>query len=165
MFNALTRGSSRPGIERHDGSPHRVVDVPDNAWTSFGTCSRPKKDHLRQGQTTTTSPGLDGQAPAKSASPARCSNQLTQMEGFPRGTLLRRRERFPTLGQCGPRREMLAMDSEFVRNDLVAVERKLDAWADERPQRRRARQGPLDRVIALFKRFTGAQRRTSAPRG
>ena len=40
-------------------------------------------------------------------------------------------------GSVNPIRDLAAMDSEFILNDLIAVERKLERLVEEKQERRR----------------------------
>jgi GTP-binding protein YchF len=56
-------------------------------------------------------------------------------------------------GSVDPLRDIDTMDSEFLLNDLIAVERKLERLADERRKGGGRDRGIIDRELALFDRF------------
>jgi GTP-binding protein YchF len=59
-------------------------------------------------------------------------------------------------GSVDPARDLAAMDSEFVLNDLIAAERKLERLAEERKKGGGRDRATIDREIVLFERLQAA---------
>ncbi len=59
-------------------------------------------------------------------------------------------------GSVDPARDILAMDSEFVLNDLIAVERKLEKLSEERKKGAGRDKGIIEREIVFFNRLNEA---------
>lgn len=156
LFNALTRGTQPTGnatgrIEVHTA----VVDVPDPRVDRLSDMFKPKKTIYAK-VTYADVAGLDGSA-GKSGISGTLLNQLTQMDGFIHVLRCFEDENVPhPQGSVNPGRDLAAMDSEFILNDLIAVERKLERLVEERKKG-----GGRDKAIiaaeqALFERFQAA---------
>src|SRR5512146_790494 len=127
LFNALTRGTQPTGaaaagrIEVHTA----VVDVPDPRVDRLSDMFKPKKTIYAK-VTYADIAGLDGSA-AKTGISGTLLNQLTQMDGFIHVVRVFEDENVPhPSGSIAPLRDIQAMDSEFILNDLISVERKLE---------------------------------------
>ena len=97
--------------------------------------------------------GLDGSA-SKSGISGTLLNQLTQMEGFIHVVRCFEDEAIPhPQGNVNPARDLAAMDSEFVLNDLIAAERKLERLAEERKKGGGRDRAIIEREIELFERM------------
>lgn len=156
LFNALTRGTYPTGtvsgkIEVHTA----VVDVPDRRVDVLSQMFKPKKTIYAK-VTYADIAGLDGSA-GKTGISGTLLNQLTQMDGFIHVVRVFEDENVPhPAGSVDPLRDLHTMDSEFILNDLIAVERKLERLADERRKGGGRDKAAIDRELALFERFQQA---------
>jgi ribosome-binding ATPase len=152
LFNALTRGNtptnaSAGRIEIHQA----VVDVPDPRVDKLSAMFKPRKTIYAKVNYADIA-GLESGA-AKSGISGQLLNQLAQMDGFIHVVRCFTDENVPhPSGSLNPQRDVEAMESELLLNDLVAVERKLERLADER------RKGGTDKTInarqtSLFERL------------
>ncbi len=145
IFNALTRGNtpttaSAGRIEVHTA----VVDVPDPRVDKLSAMFKPRKTIYAK-VTYADIAGLEGGA-ATSKGVAGISgqllNQLAQMDGFILVVRAFDDENVPhPSGSVDPKRDVEAMLSELLLNDLIAVERKLERLDEER------RKGGTDKTI------------------
>jgi GTP-binding protein YchF len=153
LFNALTRATQPTGmsagrIEVHTG----VVDVPDLRVDHLSAMFKPKKTIYAK-VTYADIAGLDGSA-SKEGISGTLLNQLTQMEGFIHVVRVFENENVAhPSGSLDPLRDIQAMDSEFILNDLIAVERKHERLAEERKKGGGRDKTVIEREIALFERF------------
>jgi GTP-binding protein YchF len=152
IFNALTRGNtpttaSAGRIEVHTA----VVDVPDRRVDKLSGMFKPRKTIYAK-VTYADIAGLESGA-ARSGISGQLLNQLTQMDGF---LLVVRAFADANVahpaGTVNPQRDLDAMTSELLLNDLIAVERKLERLVEER------KKGGTDKTInerqtALFTRL------------
>ncbi len=132
LFNALTRGSQPTGAASGKIEVHTaVVDVPDPRVDRLSAMFKPKKTIYAK-VTYADIAGLDGSA-GKSGISGTLLNQLTQMEGFLHVIRVFEDESVPhPAGSVNPLRDIETMDSEFILNDMIAVERKLERLGEER---------------------------------
>jgi GTP-binding protein YchF len=155
IFNALTRGdtpttASAGRIEVHTA----VVDVPDPRVEVLSGMFDPRKTVYAK-VTYADIAGLEGGA-AKSGISGQLLNQLAQMDGFLHVVRCFESELVPhPAGSVGPARDVDAMLSELLLNDLIAVERKLERLADER-RKGGSDKTMVERQIALFGRLQAA---------
>lgn len=153
LFNALTRGSQPTGaasgkIEMHTA----VVDVPDARVDKLAEMFNPRKTIYAK-VTYVDIAGLDGSAGKNGISGA-LLNQLTQMDGFIHVVRVFADDNVPHVRETiDPLRDIQAMDSELVLNDLIAVERKLERLAEEKKKGAGRDKAVVDREIVLFERF------------
>jgi len=152
IFNALTRGhapttASAGRIEVHTA----VVDVPDPRVDRLSGMFNPRKTIYAK-VTYADIAGLETGA-AKGGISGQLLNQLTQMDGFLLvvRTFSDENVAHPA-GTVNPQRDLDAMTSELLLNDLIAVERKLERLVEER------KKGGTDKAInerqtALFTRL------------
>jgi ribosome-binding ATPase len=156
LFNALTRGSQPTGSASGRMEVHTaVVDVPDPRVDRLSAIFKPKKTIYAK-VTYADIAGLDGSA-GKSGISGTLLNQLTQMDGFIHVIRVFEDENVPhPAGSTDSHRDIETMDSEFVLNDLIAVERKLERLTDERRKGGGRDKGIIDREIVLFERFQEA---------
>lgn len=156
LFNALTRGSQPTGmvsgkIEVHTG----MVDVPDPRVDVLAEMFKPEKVIYAKVMYADIA-GLDASA-GKTGISGVLLNQLTQMDGFIQVVRCFEDESIPhPAGSIDPQRDITAMDAEFVLNDLIAVERKLERLTDERKKGGGREKAVIERELALFERFHGA---------
>ncbi len=152
LFNALTRATQPTGaagkIEVHTA----VVDVPDPRVDVLSGMFNPKKTIYAK-VTYADIAGLDGSS-SKSGISGALLNQLTQMDGFIHVIRCFEDDNVPhPQGSVDPARDLGAMDSEFLLNDLIAVERKLERLAEERKKGAGRDRATIDREMALFERL------------
>jgi ribosome-binding ATPase len=151
IFNALTRGdqpvtTSGGRFEVHTG----VVDVPDPRVDRLSAMFKPRKTIYAK-VTYADIAGLEG---GSSNIAGTLLNQLAQMDGFLNVIRCFDDESVPhPSGSVNPARDIAAMDSELLLNDLIAVERKLERLAEERKKGAGRDKGLIDREIVLFERF------------
>lgn len=156
LFNAFTRGTQPTGISAGRIEVHTaVVDVPDPRVDVLSKMFNPKKTIYAK-VTYADIAGLDGSA-GKSGISGTLLNQLTQMDGFIHVVRCFENDNVPhPQGSLDPARDIAMMDSEFVLNDLIAVERKLERLAEERKKGGGRDRASVDRDIDLFERMLAA---------
>ena len=156
LYNALTRGSQPTGISTGKIEVHTaVVDVPDPRVDLLSGMFKPKKTIYAK-VTYSDIAGLDGSA-GKSGISGTLLNQLTQMDGFIHVVRVFEDENVPHPSDTiDPQRDIAVMDSEFILNDLISVERKLERLAEERRKGGGRDKGLIDREIVLFERMRDA---------
>ena len=156
LFNALTRGSQPTGISAGKIEVHTgVVDVPDSRVDKLSAMFKPKKTIFAK-VTYADIAGLDGSA-GKSGISGVLLNQLTQMDGF---ILVIRCFEDENVahpnGSVNPARDIATMDSEFVLNDLIAVERKLERLVEERKKGAGREKAVIEREHVFVTRLQAA---------
>lgn len=150
IFNALTRGNqpttmSGGRVEVHTG----VVDVPDERVDRLSQMFKPEKTIYAK-VTYTDIAGLEGGSDKSGISGA-LLNQLAQMDGFVHVVRCFENSNAPhPAGSIDPQRDIAAMDSELLLNDLIAVERKQERLVDERRKGGGREKTVIDREIGLF---------------
>lgn len=156
LYNALTRGSQPTGAASGKIEVHTaVVDVPDPRVDRLSAMFNPKKTIYAK-VTYADIAGLDGSA-SKSGISGTLLNQLTQMDGFIEVVRVFEDENVAhPSGSIDPLRDIQAMDGEFILNDLIAVERKLERLAEERRKGGGRDKATIDREIVLFERMQEA---------
>ncbi|MHC1782160.1 MAG: redox-regulated ATPase YchF [Anaerolineaceae bacterium] len=156
LYNALTRGTQPTGMGSGKMEVHTaVVDVPDERVDKLSGMFNPKKTIYAK-VTYADIAGLDGSA-AKSGISGTLLNQLTQMDGFIHVVRCFEDDNIPhPSGSVDPRRDIAAMDSEFILNDLIAVERKLERLVEERKKGAGRDKAVIEREVELFNRFNEA---------
>lgn len=155
LFNALTRATQPTGaagkIEVHTA----VVEVPDPRVDVLSRMFNPKKTIYAK-VTYADIAGLDGSA-SKSGIAGTLLNQLTQMDGFIHVVRCFEDDNVPhPQGSVDAARDLAAMDGEFVLNDLIAAERKLERLTEERKKGGGRDRATIDREIELFERLQAA---------
>ncbi len=156
LYNALTRLTQPTGIATGKIEVHTaVVEVPDPRVDLLSGMFKPKKTIYAK-VTYADIAGLDGSA-AKTGISGTLLNQLTQMDGFIHIVRCFENEvvAHPS-GSVDPLRDIQAMDGEFILNDLIAVERKLERLGEEKHKGGGRDKALIDREIALFERFHAA---------
>jgi GTP-binding protein YchF len=129
-----------------------VVDVPDARVDRLSAMFNPKKTIYAK-ITYADIAGLDGSA-GKSGISGSLLNQLTQMDGFIHVLRCFEDDNVPHQeGSVDALRDLHMMDSEFILNDLIFVERKLERLADERRKGAGRDKASIDRDIQLFERM------------
>jgi hypothetical protein len=144
-----------PAFQRQDRQPDEPdsgVDVPDDRVDILSGMFKPKKTIYAK-VTYADITGLDGSA-AKAGISGMVLNQLTQMDGFIHVVRCFEDESIPhPSGGVDPARDIAAMDGEFILNDLIAVERKLERLAEERKKGAGRDKTVIEREVELFNRF------------
>jgi GTP-binding protein YchF len=156
LFNALTRGSQPTGVASGKMEVHTaVVDVPDPRVDRLSAMFKPKKTIYAK-VTYADVAGLDGSA-GKSGISGTLLNQLTQMDGFIHVVRVFEDENVAhPAGSIAPVRDIQTMDNEFILNDLIAVERRLERLAEERKKGGGRDKATIEREIVLFERMHAA---------
>jgi ribosome-binding ATPase len=153
LFNALTRGHAPTGMVSGKIEVHTaVVDVPDPRVDRLSEMFQPKKTTYAK-VTYSDIAGLDGSA-GKSGISGTLLNQLTQLDGFIHVVRAFDNDSVPhAAGSIDPQRDVETMDTEFILNDQISVERKLERLADERRKGAGRDKSTIDREIELFQRL------------
>lgn len=129
-----------------------VVDVPDPRVDKLCEMFKPKKI-VRAKVTYADIAGLDGKA-GRAGLPGVMINQLAQMDGFLHVVRQFENASVPHLAEkIDPLRDILIMDTDFILNDLLMVERRLEKLREEH---RRGVSRPRDVIqaeIDLFERL------------
>ncbi|MEI8132983.1 MAG: redox-regulated ATPase YchF [Leptolinea sp.] len=155
LFNALTRAMQPTGITGKIEVHTAVVDVPDSRVDKLSAMFLPKKTIYAK-VTYADIAGLDGSA-SKSGIAGTLLNQLTQMDGFIHVVRCFEAENVPhPSGSVDALRDLQAMDSEFLLNDLIAIERRLEKLAEEKKKGAGRDKAIIDREVELFNRFHDA---------
>src|SRR5512140_3492799 len=141
IFNAVTRGNTPTNASAGRFEVHTaVVDVPDERVDKLSAMFKPRKTIYAK-VTYADIAGLEGGA-AKSGLSGQLLNQLAQMDGLIHVVRCFENASVPhPSGSVDPARDIAAMDSELLLNDLIAVERKLERLVEER------KKGGTDKVI------------------
>lgn len=153
MFNALTRGSQPTGtasgkIEMHTA----VVDVPDARVDVLSNMFKPKKTIYAK-VTYVDIAGLDG-SNTKGEISGNLLNQLAQMDGFIHVARAFEDDNVPHVRETiDPLRDIQAMDSELVLNDLISTERKIEHLAEEKKKGAGRDKSLIERESVLFNRL------------
>jgi GTP-binding protein YchF len=152
LFNALTRSTQPTGITGKMEVHTAVVDVPDPRVDTLSAMFKPKKTIYAK-VTYADIAGLDGSA-AKSGISGNLLNHLTQMDGFIHVVRAFEDENVAhPSGSVDPLRDITAMDSEFVLNDLIAVERKQERLVEERKKGAGRDKATIERELVVFERL------------
>lgn len=129
-----------------------VVDVPDKRVDRLSEMFKPKKTIYTK-VTYVDIAGLDGSAGKNGISGA-LLNQLAQMDGFIQVVRVFEDENVPHVqDSIDPLRDIQNMDSEFVLNDLIAVERKLERLEEEKKKGAGRDKSLIEREHVLFERL------------
>lgn len=153
LFNALTCGNAPTGISAGKVEVHTaVVDVPDERVDRLSKLFSPKKTTYAK-VTYADIAGLDG-SQSKEGISGSLLNQLTQMDGLIHVVRVFEDENVPHLtGSVDPIRDIKTMDDEFILNDLIAVERKLERLREEKAKGGGRDKLTIERETELFERF------------
>jgi len=153
LFNALTRMTQPTGTPSGKIEVHTaVVDVPDPRVDRLSAMFKPRKTIYAK-VTYADIAGLDGSA-SKAGISGTLLNQLTQMDGFIHVIRCFENENVAhPSGSIDPNRDIQAMDSEFILNDLIAVERKLERLVEEKHKGAGREKVIIERETVLFERL------------
>ena len=156
IFNALTRGDQPTSMSGGRFDVHTaVVDVPDPRVDILSEMFHPQKTIYAK-VTYADIAGLEGTS-NKSEISGQLLNQLAQMDGFVQVVRSFDDSNVPhPAGSIDPGRDIAAMDTELLINDLIAVERKLERLNDERRKGGGRDKGVIEREIALFQKLNAA---------
>ena len=156
IFNALTGGDEPVGasIGRMEVNT-AVIDVPDKRVDDLSAMFNPRKTIYAK-VTYADVAGLGG-AQDKGEISGQLLNQLTQMDGFIEVVRCFESAMVPHVhGSVDPMRDIEQMDMEFLLNDQIMVERKLERLADEHKKGGGRDKAIIEREIALFERMQDA---------
>ncbi|HLF87667.1 MAG TPA: redox-regulated ATPase YchF [Anaerolineales bacterium] len=156
IFNALTRGDQPTTMGGGRFEVHTsVVDVPDPRVDRLSAMFNPKKTIYAK-VTFADIAGLDGSAGQAGIS-GQLLNQLTQMDGFLLIVRAFDDVNVPhPAGSVNPQRDLETMMEEFLLNDLIAVERKLERLEEERKKGGGRDKAAIQREKELFERLHAA---------
>ncbi len=151
VFNALTRGNAPLTMSGGRFEVHTaVVDVPDPRVDALSEMFKPRRTIYAK-VTYADIAGLEGKASGDISGPL--LNQLTQMDGLVHVVRCFEDPSVPhPMGSVDPLRDVAAMDAEFLLNDLIAVERKLERLEEEWKKSARDRK-QIEQEQALFKKL------------
>lgn len=153
IFNALTRGNQPTTMGGGRFEVHTaVVDVPDPRVDALSKLYRPKKTTFAK-VTYADIAGLDGST-GQSGISGQLLNQLTQMDAF---LLVVRAFEDASVphpsGEVYPQRDLATLLTEFLLNDMIVVERKLERLEEERRKGAGRDKAVVAREIELFSRM------------
>jgi ribosome-binding ATPase YchF (GTP1/OBG family) len=154
IFNALTGQSLATGIPHSPGKTEvhtGVADVPDDRLTALSALFHPRKT-IAAKVTYADIGGLQAKV-GREGLPGALVNQLGQMDGFVHVVRAFEDEAVPhPMESVDPARDLAAMEAEFLLNDQLTVERRLERLAEERQKVMRDRT-VVEREQALFERI------------
>jgi GTP-binding protein YchF len=152
LFNALTRAMQPTGVTGKLEVHTAVVDVPDVRVDKLSAMFKPKKTIYTK-VTYVDIAGLDGSSNKGGISGA-LLNQLTQLDGFIEVVRVFEDENVIHINETiDPIRDVHSMDSEFLLNDLISVERKLERLNEEVKRPMGRDKEVVERELVLFNRF------------
>ncbi len=153
VFNALTRSNLPTGMQSGKIEVHTaVVDVPDPRIDRLAAMFSPRKTTYAK-VTYADIPGLDGST-GQSGLSGPLLNQLNRMTGFIHVLRCFEDDTVPhPAGSVDPLRDLQTMDTDFLLNDLIAVERKLERLADELRKGGGRDKATVQKEIVLFERL------------
>lgn len=153
VFNALTRGHQPTSMSGVRFDVHTaVVDVPDERVDRLSKIFHPEKTVYAK-VTYADIAGLEGAADRNGIS-GQLLNQLNQMDGFVHVVRCFENAVVPhPAGNVDPVRDIAAMDSELLLNDLIAVERKQERLLEERKKGGGRDRALIDQEINIFDRL------------
>ncbi len=155
LFNALTRATQPVGVTGKIEIHTAVVDVPDPRVDKLSSMFNPKKTIYTK-VTYVDIAGLDGSSGRGGISGA-LLNHLTQLDGFIHVVRVFEDENVPHVSETlDPARDIATMDSEFVLNDLIAAERKLERLTEEKKKGVGRDRDLVEREFVLFTRLHAA---------
>jgi hypothetical protein len=156
IFNALTRGDLPVTMSGGRFEVHTaVVDVSDPRVDRLTEMFKPEKKVYAK-VTYADIAGLEGE-PAKAGIAGQLLNQLTQMDGFVHVVRCFENASVPhPSGNIDPARDIASMDGEFLLNDLISIERKLERLGEERRKGGGRDKTVIDREMQLFERMKDA---------
>jgi GTP-binding protein YchF len=154
LFNALTCGDVPTGISGGRVEVHTaVIDVPDERVEKLVALFKAKKT-VHAKVTYADIAGLEGKSSEAGIS-GPLLNTLAQMDGFIHVVRQFENPIVPHMdGTIDPLRDLANMEAEFILNDLILVERKLQRLSDEQKRGGIGRdKAQIEREIVLFERI------------
>ncbi|GAB4523014.1 MAG: redox-regulated ATPase YchF [Anaerolineales bacterium] len=152
LFNALTRGNQPTTMSGARFEVHTaVVDVPDPRVTLLSEMFHPQKTTCAK-VTYEDIAGLESGSQQGFSGPL--LNQLSQMDGFIHVVRCFDNPSVPhPFGEINPRRDLEALDAEFLLNDLILVERKQERLQDELRKGGGRKKEVIQEEITLFEKL------------
>jgi GTP-binding protein YchF len=153
VFNALTRGNQPTGAAMGRMEVHTaVVDVPDERVDRLTSMFNPKKTIYAK-VTYADIAGL-GSASDKGEISGQLFNQLTQLDGFIHSVRCFENASVPHVHESiNPVRDIQLMDEEFLLNDQIMVERKLEKLGEEQKRPLGRDKTVVEREAILFEKL------------
>jgi len=152
VFNALTSENLPTGVLSSGGRLEvhtAVVDVPDTRVDRLSKFYNPKKTTYAK-VTYADIGGLEAKAGTEGI-PGPLLNQLSQMDGLVHVVRAFDDPNIPhPSGSIDPRRDIETLETEFLLNDMLVVERRLGKLAEERQKGGGRDKGVIEREIQLF---------------
>lgn len=151
VFNALTHGDRPVVMSGGKFEVHTaVVDVPDPRVDELSHLFNPKKTTYAK-VTYTDIAGLEGSAGGNISGPL--LTRLSQMDGFIHVVRNFDDPSVPhVMETVDPQRDIEAMEGEFLINDLILIERKLERLAEEKKRNSRDKT-EIARETIVFERL------------
>jgi hypothetical protein len=150
LFNALTHANLPTESGGHLEIHTATIDVPDPRIDAMGLIYKPKKT-VRAKVTYADVTGIDGKA-GKAGLPGQLINAMSGMDGF---LHVVRQFESPVVahqeGSIDPIRDIENLDTEFILNDLVMVERKLERLTEEHRRGVSRPREEIQKEIDVFK--------------
>jgi GTP-binding protein YchF len=155
VFNALTHSNLPTGVSVGRMEVNTaVIDVPDERLDRLSVMFHPKKKIYAK-VTYADIAGLGGGADKGEIS-GQLLNQLTQMDGFIEVVRCFKSGLVPHVhGSVDMERDISLMDEEFLLNDQIMVERKLERLAEEHKKGGGRDKLTIEREITLFEKLRG----------
>jgi len=158
IFNALTKGNAPTG-KSMGGRFHvltAVVDVQDSRVEQLSALFKPRKTtHARI--TYTDVDGLQRGANAGGGLSGPLINHLAGLDGFVHVVRAFENELFPHPdGRVDPARDLAALDTEFLLNDLTTVERRIEKLEGGLRRGAAADKAAAQAELTLFRQFEAA---------
>lgn len=152
LFNALTRGDQPTTMSGTRFEVHTaVVDVPDPRVDILSEMFHPKKTIYAK-VTYEDIAGLESGSQKGFSGPM--LNVLSQMDGFIHVVRCFDNPSVPhIMGNINPRRDLEALDAEFLLNDLIQVERKQERLQDELRKGGGRKKDVIRAEMALFEKL------------
>ncbi len=156
IFNALTRGNQPTGAAVGRMEVHTaVVDVPDERVDRLSGMFNPKKTIYAK-VTYADIAGL-GTAADKGEISGQLLNQLTQMDGLIHVVRCFENLSVPHIHESvDPLRDIQLMDEEFLLNDQIMVERKMEKLSEEQKRFMGRDKAVVEREATLFSKLQEA---------
>lgn len=153
IFNALTRSNQPTEAASGRMEVHNaVVDVPDERVERLSEMFNPKKTIYAK-VTYADIAGLGG-ATDKGEVSGRLLNELTQMDGFIHVVRCFENASVPHIHETvDPARDIRLMNEEFLLNDQIMVERKMEKLVEEQNRFMGRDKTLVEREAALFNRL------------
>lgn len=152
IYNALTMGDTPTTMSAGRVEVHSaIVEVPDPRVDRLSEMYKPEKTTYARVEYVDIA-GLDGSSGSGGIS-GQLLNELSQMDGFLHVVRVFEDDSVPHQAESlDPQRDIEAMESELLLNDLIAVETKLERLEDEWNKGGRDKPS-VEREQALFERL------------